>query len=92
MTDTPHTNSHDAPHDPVAADIEERNTDSGDIVAGEQVLDEGHVSPNQDDFADDGASAEHGVNDSSATDVEREQAADERTDEGAPPPQPEPPG
>ena len=41
---------------------------------------------------DRGASAEHGVNDPNATDAEREQAADERTDAGAPPAQPEPPG
>lgn len=34
--------------DPVADDIESRNPDSGDIVAGEQVLDEGHVAPDQD--------------------------------------------
>lgn len=38
--------------DPVAHDIETRNPDSGDVVAGEQVLDEGHVAPDQ-DFADD---------------------------------------
>ncbi|GAA1702217.1 hypothetical protein GCM10009792_23100 [Microcella alkalica] len=34
--------------DPVAHDIESRNPDSGDIVAGEQVLDEGHIAPDQD--------------------------------------------
>jgi hypothetical protein len=34
--------------DPVADDIESRNPDSGDIVAGEQVLDEGKVAPDQD--------------------------------------------
>lgn len=39
--------------DPVAHDIESRNPDSGDIVAGEQVLDEGHVAPDQDEPAPD---------------------------------------
>lgn len=45
-----HTDGH-AGDDPVAHDIETRNPDSGDVVAGEQVLDEGHVAPDQ-DFAD----------------------------------------
>lgn len=45
------TDRHDG-DDPVAHDIESRNPDSGDIVAGEQVLGEGHVAPDQ-DFADD---------------------------------------
>ena len=42
-------------HDPVAHDIESRNPDSGDIVAGEQVLDEGHVAPDQDSAPSDDA-------------------------------------
>jgi hypothetical protein len=40
-------------NDPVARDIENRNPDSGDIVAGEQVLDEGKVAPDQDDLDND---------------------------------------
>ena len=64
-------------HDPVAADIDERNPESGDIVAGEQVLDEGKVSPDQDEVGD------------GSTSNEREHAADERTDAGAAPIQPE---
>lgn len=64
--------------DPVADDIDERNPESGDIVAGEQVLDEGKVSPNQDEVGDDESTSE-----------EREHAADERTDPGAAPIQPE---
>lgn len=75
MSDTNHHSS-----DPVADDIDERNADSGDIVAGEQVLDEGKVSPNQDEVGDD--------HDESTSD-EREHAADERTDAGAAPIQPE---
>lgn len=75
MTDTnPHAS------DPVADDIDERNAASGDIVAGEQVLDEGKVSPNQDEVGD-------GHDES--TSEEREHAADERTDAGAAPIQPE---
>lgn len=42
--------------DPVADDIESRNPDTGDVVAGEQVLDEGHVAPDQD--LDEGAGAD----------------------------------
>ncbi len=75
MTDT---NQHGS--DPVADDIDERNADTGDIVAGEQVLDEGKVSPHQDEVGDD--------HDESTSD-EREHAADERTDAGAAPIQPE---
>lgn len=44
--------------DPVAHDIESRNPDSGDIVAGEQVLDEGHVAPDQDLDDDESADAD----------------------------------
>ncbi|UYN84035.1 MAG: hypothetical protein KIT89_02050 [Microcella sp.] len=80
--------------DPIARDIDEREADSGDIVAGEQVLDEGRVSPSQDDFTEgDGAhSGAHGVDDDEATSDDLEHAADERQDAGAPPPQPEAPG
>ena len=66
--------------DPVAADIDERNPESGDIVAGEQVLDDGKVSPSQDEVGD---------HDDGSTAHEREHAADERTDPGAAPIQPE---
>ncbi|KQV24840.1 MULTISPECIES: hypothetical protein [unclassified Microcella] len=84
--------------DPVAHDIESRNPDSGDIVAGEQVLDEGHVAPDQD---------ERGPNEGSASAAaggpiegspegepesleERRDGADERTDAAAPPKQEQP--
>ena len=73
MSDTSGTTSHDS--DPVADDIAQRNPESGDIVAGEQVLDEGKVSPDQDEVGDESD--------------ERERAADERTDAGAAPIQPE---
>lgn len=46
--------------DPVADDIESRNPDSGDIVAGEQVLDEGHVAPDQDLGEDAGSGSAKG--------------------------------
>lgn len=54
--------------DPVADDIESRNPDSGDIVAGEQVLDEGHVAPDQDldENLDDGDPDRASVNDESS--------------------------
>lgn len=85
--------SNDRENDPIARDIDEREADSGDIVAGEQVLDEGRVSPSQDDFAEgEGASGAHGVDDDEATSDDLKHAADERQDAGAPPPQPEAPG
>lgn len=80
--------SNDQGTDPVAHDIDERDPDSGDIVAGEQVLDEGQVSPHQDDFDHE----THGVDDDEATSDDLEHAADERQDAGAPPAQPEAPG
>lgn len=83
------TDRHDG-DDPVAHDIESRNPDSGDIVAGEQVLDEGHVAPDQD--AGPGGGPIEGVpeGDPESTE-ERRDGADERTDPAAPPAQ-EPPG
>ena len=86
MSDATGTNSHDSDHDsdPVADDINRRNADSGDIVAGEQVLDEGKVSPSQDDFGD-----ENDDSDDSTEADDRKHAADERTDAGAAPIQPE---
>ena len=39
-----------SPSDPVADDIESRNVATEDISAGEQVLDEGRVAPEPDDF------------------------------------------
>lgn len=86
--------SNDQGTDPVARDIEERDADSGDVVAGEQVLDEGRVSPSQDDFTEgnDTQSGAHGVDDDDATSDDLEHAADERQDAGAPPAQPEAPG
>jgi hypothetical protein len=45
--DSEHDPSSDG-HDPVADDITSRNPDSDDVVAGEQVLDEGKVAPDQD--------------------------------------------
>ncbi len=75
MTTHDHERHHDT--DPVADDIAERNPESDDIVAGEQVLDEGKVSPNQDEVGDE------------STSEERKHAADERTDAGAAPIQPE---
>lgn len=78
MTDNSHTEKPAA--DPVADDIDERNADTADIVAGEQVLDDGKVSPNQDEVGDPP---------SESTSDEREHAADERTDAGAAPIQPE---
>ena len=39
-----------SPSDPVADDIESRNSATEDISAGEQVLDEGRVTPEPDDF------------------------------------------
>ncbi|MBX9471053.1 hypothetical protein [Microcella sp.] len=83
MTTNDHERQHEA--DPVADDIDERNPEAGDIVAGEQVLDEGKVSPNQDEVGDDhDESTSEG-----STSHEREHAADERTDAGAAPIQPE---
>lgn len=72
-----------APHsgDAVADDIAARNPDTDDVVAGEQVLDEGRVAPEPDSFIEEGAANE--------TPAERRHAADERTDPGAPPAQPE---
>ena len=61
--------------DPVAQDNAERNPDSGDVAAGETVLDEGKVTPDQNEVGGDD-DAEH--------------AADEREDPGAPPAQGEP--
>lgn len=89
--------------DPVAADIRARRAASGDIVAGEQVLDEGRVAPDQDDLSSAGADAEGDPAPNSGEDLDRrphapnhdddaEHAADPRTDAGAPPAQPEPPG
>ncbi len=82
MSDTSGTTSHGT--DPVADDISERNADAGDIAAGEQVLDEGKVSPDQDEVGDD-----HADSSADAESDEREHAADERTDAGAAPIQPE---
>ncbi len=76
MTDAPHTGPE--PSDPVADDIATRNADTDDVVAGEQVLDEGHVAPEPDEL-------EQGE-----TRHDRLHAADERTDPGAPPAQEEP--
>ena len=72
-------------HDPIADDIDERNPEAGDIVAGEQVLDEGKVSPNQDEVGDD---HDESTSEESSS-HERKHAADERTDAGAAPIQPE---
>lgn len=66
------------PTDPVADDIAARNPDTDDVVAGEQVLDEGHVAPEPDDL-------KH-----RETREDRLHAADKRTDPGAPPAQEEP--
>jgi hypothetical protein len=71
--------------DPVADDIESRNADTGDVVAGEQVLDEGHVAPDQDDFAADSLPSGSPEGEPDSAD-ERLTAAEPRTDEGAPPP------
>lgn len=88
MSDTSGTTAHDSGQaDPVAADIDERNPDAGDIVAGEQVLDEGKVSPNQDEVGDD-SERDAAHDDGGATD-DPEHAADERTDAAAAPIQPE---
>lgn len=76
--------SHDG--DPVAADISERDPATADAVAGEQVLDEGRVAPDQDELRENArpdADAEESPD-------ERAHAADERTDAGAPPAQEEP--
>ena len=75
-----HSREPQAAHDPVADDIDNRDAATGDTVAGEQVLDEGKVSPNHDEIGDDhDESASRG----------REHAAAERTDAGAAPIQPE---
>lgn len=69
------------PDDPVADDIAARDPRTDDVVAGEQVLDEGRVAPEPDALSEQGAESE--------TPEERRHAADERTDPGAPPAQPE---
>lgn len=81
----------DAPHgsqesDPVAADITDRDPSTADVVAGEQVLDEGRVAPDPDELR------ENATPDADADESpdERAHAADERTDAGAPPAQEEP--
>ncbi len=81
------TSSHGASRadDPVAEDIDQRSADSGDIVAGEQVLDEGRVSPNQDDVGADSPGDVTGTDDPNATSDDLEHAADPRTDAGAAP-------
>lgn len=93
------TDRHDG-DDPVAHDIENRNPDSGDIVAGEQVLDEGHVAPDQDAGPASGGDSGSGSGGGPIEGVpegepesaeERRDGADERTDPAAPPAQ-EPPG
>jgi hypothetical protein len=76
VTDAPHNRT--PPTDPVADDIAERNPDTGDVVAGEQVLDEGQVAPEPDELTN------------GETREDRLHAADERTDPGAPPAQEEP--
>lgn len=95
-----------ADHDPVADDIRARRPASGDIVAGEQVLDAGRVAPEPDalrartDAKEErpGSDAELARPEDPAHDLsprEHEEAlhaADDRRDAGAPPPQPEPPG
>lgn len=92
---------HHGGDDPVAHDIERRNPDSGDIVAGEQVLDEGHVAPDQDAAPShdaggsgtdsDGGPIEGAPEGEPESAEERRDGADERTDPAAPPAQ-EPPG
>lgn len=79
-----HSREPQAAHDPVADDIDNRDAATGDTVAGEQVLDEGKVSPSQDDFGD-----ENDDSDDSTEADDRKHAADERTDAGAAPIQPE---
>ncbi len=81
----------DAPHgsqdgDPVAADISDRDPSTADVVAGEQVLDEGRVAPDPDELREN-ATLDADADESSD---ERAHAADERTDAGAPPAQEEP--
>ncbi len=53
--------------------------------AGEQVLDEGRVSPHQDEVGADSAADATGTDDPDATSDDREHAADVRTDAGAAP-------
>jgi len=79
--------SHD--DDPVARDIADRSPATADVVAGEQVLDEGRIAPDQDEV---GHRAGTPVSDQSGgeSSSERATAADERTDAGAPPRQEEP--
>ena len=72
--------------DPVADDIASRNPRTADISAGEQVLDEGRVAPEPDDFTNGGTVDES----SRETSHDRKHAADERSDAGAPPEQGEP--
>lgn len=59
--------------------------DNDNVSAGEQVLDEGHVTPSQDDFLD-----ENGQHDADGGSKGDAHAADERTDPGAPPAQGDP--
>jgi hypothetical protein len=75
--------------DPVADDIAERNPDSGDVTAGEAVLDEGKVSPDQDEVGEHHNAREDDAGTDEAGDnaEDREHAADERDDAAAPPPQ-----
>lgn len=109
MPDTRHPASDDRdlprPTDPVADDIASRNPDSGDISAGEQVLDEGRVAPEPDDFHNgDAETADQAANADEVPDMypeaakdahgdtsaDRARSADERTDAAAPPAQTEP--
>jgi len=65
--------------------------DNDDVSAGEQVLDEGHVTPSQDDFLEE-SDREKSSRDAGGGDPGDKHAADERTDPGAPPAQEESPG
>ncbi len=64
--------------------------DDDNVSAGEQVLDEGHVTPNQDDFLDADHDDDRSGHDADGGSQGDAHAADERTDPGAPPAQGDP--
>ena len=66
--------------DPVADDIERRNPETGDVVAGEQVLDEGHVAPDQDFAEDEDADADQDAGPSRLANHRPDEPAEGKTD------------
>ena len=101
---TTHDHAHENEPGGAQGDANANPEDSENVSAGEQVLDEGHVTPSQDDFLDDASNGAE-VDDEVDAEVDAEpsepsgtdggskgdaHAADERTDPGAPPAQGDP--